>query len=280
MGHLDCAKWLVDVAGLQVASIEDWCHRTPFYAACETGNIECAKWLIEIGGTSDIRKPSFNTTPMAAACERGELSVLKWLTNICGSEDLRLRTTSGDTLLHLACINEHHNVAKWLFEAGLVDYLHIENVYNMTPFMLAFPRDESQDLTLALWLCEVGAAHDNVTHTLDLKRFPLHAHETFYSNVQRRIHNFSAINILLLQSQIGHRSLTPSLDRDTTSAHLQVHTPASLQSFEFALIKMIADFIDVPIPYGKPLRRLREIHDALFSLVYSSTYIDSHAEHI
>ena len=67
MGHLDCAKWLVDVAGLQVASIEDWIYRTPFYAACETGNIECAKWLIEIGGTSDIRKPSFNTTPMAAA---------------------------------------------------------------------------------------------------------------------------------------------------------------------------------------------------------------------
>ena len=94
-------------------------------------------------------------------------------------------------------------------------------------------------------------------------------HIKLYSNVQRRIHNFSAINILLLQSQIGHRSLTPSLDRDTTSAHLQVHTPASLQDLEFALIKMIADFIDVPIPYGKPLRRLREIHDALLSLVYS-----------
>ena len=54
MGHLDCAKWLVDVAGLQVASIEDWIYRTPFYAACETDNIEGAKWLIEIGGTSDI----------------------------------------------------------------------------------------------------------------------------------------------------------------------------------------------------------------------------------
>ena len=129
--------------------------------------------------------------------------------------------------------------------------------------------DESQDMTLALWLCEVGAAHDNVTHTLDLKRLPLHAHKTFYSKVQRRIHNFTAINILLLQSQVGHRSLTPSVDRDTTSAHLQVHTPASLQGFEFALIKMIADFIDVPIPYGKPLRRLRELHDALLSLVYS-----------
>ena len=50
---------------------------------------------------------------------------------------------------------------------------------------------------------------------------------------------------------------------------LQVHTPTSLQGFEFALIKMIADFIDVPIPYGKPLRRLRDIHDALLSLVYS-----------
>ena len=35
------------------------------------------------------------------------------------------------------------------------------------------------------------------------------------------------------------------------------------------IIKMIADFIDVPIPYGKPLRRLREIHDALLSLVYT-----------
>ena len=38
---------------------------------------------------------------------------------------------------------------------------------------------------------------------------------------------------------------------------------------EFALIKMIADFIVVPIPYGKPLRRLRELHDALLSLLYS-----------
>ena len=136
--------------------------------------------------------------------------------------------------------------------------------------MLAFPRDESQDMTL-LYGCAKLEQLTTLSRTLplDLKRLPLHAHKTFYSKLQRRIHNFTAINILLLQSQVGHRSLTPSVDRDTTSAHLQVHTPASLQGFEFALIKMIADFIDVPIPYGKPLRRLREIHDALLSLVYT-----------
>ena len=131
-----------------------------------------------------------------------------------------------------------------------------------TPFYAAC---ETGNIECAKWLIEIGGTSD----ILELKRLPLHAHKTFYSNVQRRIHNFTAINILLLQSQVGHRSLTPSVDRDTTSAHLQVHTPASLQGFEFALIKMIADFIDVPIPYGKPLRRLREIHDALLSLVYT-----------
>ncbi len=45
------------------------------------------------------------------------------------------------------------NIATWLFEAGLADYLHIENIYNITKFMLAFPRDESHDMHLLLYGC-------------------------------------------------------------------------------------------------------------------------------
>jgi hypothetical protein len=201
---------------------------------------------------------------MVVVCARGELLVLKWLTDISGIEDLRVTTTNGDTLMHIASSFKPLNIAKWLFEAGLADCIHIENRDKETPIMLAFPRDETSDMTLAFWLCELGAAHDNVTNTLDWNRLPRRAHNYVLLNIQHRIGNISAVDILYLETL---RTKSSSVQGDTTLARTKVHTRTKLQCFERKLIKMVANFVGAPIPYRQPLRYLRDIQDALLAIL-------------
>jgi hypothetical protein len=204
---------------------------------------------------------------MVAACELGHLSFLKWLVHICGTDDLRISKYNGDTLMHIACFRQHLHIVKWLFEAGLADNFHIENRDKETPIILAFPLGNSRDMTLALWLCEVGAFQHHINDVLNSKRLPMHAKQNILFQVKRRIDDFSALDILLLAYHVGHNSITSNDDSITNSTHTlkSRHSQSSLQRFELKLIKMIANFVGIPIPYGKPLKHLRDFHDALLT---------------
>jgi hypothetical protein len=177
--------------------------------------------------------------------------------------------------MHIASSFKQLNIAKWLFEAGLADCIHIENRDKETPIMLAFPRDETSDMTLALWLCELGAAHDNVTNTLDWNRLPRRAHNYVLVNIQHRIDKFSAVDILLRETL---RTMSSSVQGDTTLARTKVHTRTKLQCFELKVIKIIANFVDVPIPYEQPLRYLRDIQDALLDILALDAEIYTNAD--
>ena len=55
------ARWTV--------AVSRW-TATPMYAACQAGHLEDAKWLLEVGGAEDVRTPNSNgRTPMWIACK-------------------------------------------------------------------------------------------------------------------------------------------------------------------------------------------------------------------
>jgi hypothetical protein len=259
-GKLDCANWLIEIGALEDISKKDTFHRTPFFAACESGHIDCAKFLIETGASNDIRNPDdVMRTPISVACARGNLPLLKWLTRICGTEDLRLINENGDTLLHIACMNFRRNITEWLLQSGLADYLQVENKRHETPLILALP-----DISLPLWLCEQGAAHNNNSGLLELYRIPAHEHNHLRRYFKRRIAKFAAIKTLLLQSCVTRLYSTSNWNYETTSSRPNKRAPHHLKlfhGFQSAIFKIIANYADIPI--GKPLRRLRDIQAAL-----------------
>ena len=196
---------------------------------------------------------------MSAACAKGHLPILKWLTTICGSEDLRIINGYGNSLLHTACMSFQRNTAEWLLKSGLADYLQLENNRNETPLILALP-----EISLPIWLCEQGAAHNSKSGILELERIPEHEHEHLLRYFKRRIAKFSAINTLLLQSCVTTLYSTSACDYESTTSIPNKRTPHHLtlfHGFQSALFNIIANYADIPI--GKPLRRLRDILAAL-----------------
>ena len=156
-------------------------------------------------------------------------------------------------------MNSQQDTAKWLLESGLADYLQIENNRKETPLILALP-----DITLPIWLCEQGAAHNSKTGILELERITEYEHEHLLRYFKRRIAKFSAINTLLLQSCVTRLYSTSTCDYEATTSTPNKRTPHNLtlfQGFQSALFKIIANYADIPI--GKPLQRLREILAAL-----------------
>ena len=143
----------------------------------------------------------------------------------------------------------------------MADYLQLENKRNETPLILALP-----DIALPVWLCEQGAAHNSISGILELNRITKHEHEDEHvlRCIKRRIARFSAINTLLLQSCVTSLYSTTICDYNarTSWPNKRTHHHLTLfNGFQSVLFKIIANFADIPI--GKPLRRLRDIQDAL-----------------
>jgi hypothetical protein len=124
----------------------------------------------------------------------------------------------------------------------------------MLAFRAYFTSGDSSAIQLALWLCELGAAHNNKTNILELERLPMHAQGHLLFLVERRIENFSALNTLLLSARIGS-SLTTQNGVTTAS------WPNSRSRQHLKILN--ANYAD--IPFGKQLSRLRDIHTALLS---------------
>ena len=77
-----------------------------FYACCLFGKLEIAKWLLTV-------RPNIETSinyecALSSACKNGYLEIIEWLL-------LKKPYFNVQKLFIVACFNNHHNIAKYLF---------------------------------------------------------------------------------------------------------------------------------------------------------------------
>ena len=134
-GHLDVAKWLVelsskkdsqllDIHGYNNSIYDDGEHGqyeqwTVLEACCDQGHIDVAKWLIDLS-----RKPEFtlinihanNDRAFIRSCRQGHLNIAKWLIDLSRQADFTLIDihSGGEEAFIESCSEGHLDVAKWL----------------------------------------------------------------------------------------------------------------------------------------------------------------------
>lgn len=74
-GHLDIAKWLVQICNIDININDD----EPFCEACFNGHLDIAQWLVEIG---NVNIHVNNDEPLHHAYENNHTHVVHWLLSI------------------------------------------------------------------------------------------------------------------------------------------------------------------------------------------------------
>lgn len=162
-----------------------------------------------------------------------------------------------------ACIGGRLSVARWLFAMGATDVFMTYFFWQHYEFPSRTTDARFEDhLLVAQWLIEVGAINCSQTHHVDVelitrgfcydkkKWSPLR-----FACIRRINENSNFINTVILA--------TRSADTATynTVSKRAVPSLSLLRGFEGSILKLIADFAG--IPYGRPLRNLREVCHAL-----------------
>ena len=148
-GHLDIAQWLHSVGADLRAT--DNAKDTPLHRACTAGHLDVAQWLHNAGASlnatnsvgdgAEVRLPAFDLTAAQAAVADGA--------------SVSARNMHGEEPLHLACLEGHLDVARWLHGAGTS--LDATTNRGDTPLLYACMKGK---LNIAQWLHSVGASLD------------------------------------------------------------------------------------------------------------------------
>jgi hypothetical protein len=75
-GHLETAKWLVALGGVDVHTENDWAFRF----ACTNDHLETAKWLVESFRTVNVHAAYDHA--FRAACLGGNLETARWVLSL------------------------------------------------------------------------------------------------------------------------------------------------------------------------------------------------------
>ena len=127
LGHLDIAKWLLEIKPSitsNIASIITKNNNRIFYSAFTNGDIEMLKWLFNIQPDNDV---FYHIQNFFGACENGYFSVVKWLIDIDIimamvmdidsnlATDLKFDANMNEAFA-IACSNGHLEIAQFLLE--------------------------------------------------------------------------------------------------------------------------------------------------------------------
>ena len=147
-GHLDVAKWLVDVLYLKEEDVKSN-NNNALVFACANGHLEIVKWLIDEHGclkpTVSIGDPDINNNlPFEYACKNGHLEIAKYLHSYLWVKykyvtNYYAHSNNNFSLLS-ACHNGHLHVVVWLVDTFEFGVQHLKNQgHNLpNPFTFTF----------------------------------------------------------------------------------------------------------------------------------------------
>lgn len=106
-------------------------HEHPFQNCCKNGHLEMAKWLVNLCGTTKINIHKDDNLAVDWACEYGQLEIIKWLVELgeSGYGKINIHGNNATTLFYECCTRNMLDLAKYLLYLGENGYGRI-NVHS------------------------------------------------------------------------------------------------------------------------------------------------------
>ena len=136
-GHLEVARLLVEVGGVELVMAGDDTKFTALHYACQEGHLVVARLLVEVGGEELVRVMG-ELTALQLACSKGHLEVARFLVEVSGVESVTVADNADFTALHYACCFEGHlAVARLLVAVGGIELVRAVTVIKDTALHFA-----------------------------------------------------------------------------------------------------------------------------------------------
>jgi hypothetical protein len=190
-GHLEFAKWLLDIS-ININSLIN-IHIFDEYAfkwSCFNGHYHIVKWLIEysndINSLIDIHK--FDEYAFRVCCVNGHMNIVKLLLRISNDKKMPIdiNCCNKETFI-LTCKNGHLDIAKLLYEIS-------QNTGNAITFFIldeAFIESKNaKHMDIILWLCTINQKYK--THFINKNNQSSHFDP---SNLNENIDENVTVNI-------------------------------------------------------------------------------------
>jgi ankyrin repeat protein len=133
-GHLGVVQVLLRHVGGQALQEVDEKGGTALHGAALWGHAEIVSLLLGQGAKAS-RRDILGRTPLLCGCKNGHLGVVRVLARHMGEDGLKERYAGAWTVLHVAAIMGHEEVAALL--VGMGAQVNSRTVLNTTPLMLA-----------------------------------------------------------------------------------------------------------------------------------------------